>query len=58
MQLSLNLKRSLSKLKGETIPLDDLAEKVKEAKQLIRFCEDKLRGIETQLSQAYDPDNT
>ena len=52
------LEKIIKQIEGETIPLDDLAEKVKEAKQLIRFCEEKLRGIETQLSQATDPDNT
>ena len=45
------LEKIIKQIEGETISLDDLAEKVKEAKELIRFCEEKLRGIESQLSQ-------
>jgi exodeoxyribonuclease VII small subunit len=45
------LEKIIKQIEGESIPLDDLAEKVREAKELIRFCEEKLRGIENQLSQ-------
>lgn len=45
------LEKIIKQIESESIPLDDLAEKVKEAKELIRFCEEKLRGIEKQLSQ-------
>ena len=51
------LEKIIKQIEGETIPLDDLAEKVKEAKSLIRFCEEKLRGIETQLSESSNPGN-
>lgn len=43
------LEKIIKQIEGETIPLDELAEKVKEAKELIRYCEEKLRGIEMQL---------
>ena len=36
-------------IESENVPLDELAAKVKEAKELIRFCEEKLRGIEQEL---------
>jgi exodeoxyribonuclease VII small subunit len=45
------LEKIIKQIESESIPLDDLAEKVREAKELIRFCEEKLRGIENQLSQ-------
>ena len=51
------LEKIIKQIEGETIPLDDLAEKVKEAKSLIRFCEEKLRGIEEQLTQSTGPEN-
>lgn len=44
------LEKIIKQIENETIPLDELAEKVKEAKELIRFCETKLRGIESQLN--------
>jgi len=44
------LEKLVSEIEDETIPLDELASKVKAAKQLIKFCEEKLRGIEKDLS--------
>lgn len=44
------LEKIIKLIESESIPLDELAAKVKEAKKLIRFCEDKLRSIETELS--------
>jgi exodeoxyribonuclease VII small subunit len=44
------LEKLVAEIEDETIPLDELAAKVKAAKQLIRFCEEKLRGIEKDLS--------
>lgn len=46
------LEKLVSEIEDETIPLDELATKVKAAKQLIRFCEEKLRSIENDLSDA------
>jgi len=45
------LEKIIKQIEGESIPLDELAIKVKEAKELIRFCEEKLRSIENQLDQ-------
>ena len=46
------LEKIIKLIETESIPLDELAAKVKEAKELIRFCEEKLRGIETELNNA------
>ncbi len=45
------LEKIIRLIESENVPLDELAEKVKEAKELIKFCEDKLRGIETELNK-------
>jgi exodeoxyribonuclease VII small subunit len=39
----------VQQIENETIPLDQLAEKVKKAKELIAFCNEKLRNIEAEL---------
>ena len=44
-----DLEKIVRLIESENIPLDELAAKVKEAKKLIRFCEEKLRGIEKEL---------
>lgn len=46
------LQQLVSDIEDETLPLDALAAKVKSAKQLIRFCEEKLRNIEKDLHDA------
>lgn len=38
-------------IESEQIPLDELAEKVKMAKALLGFCNDKLRNIEAELKE-------
>lgn len=43
------LEHLVQQIENEAVPLDVLAEKVKEAKALIAFCEGKLRGIETEI---------
>ena len=45
------LEKIIRLIEGENIPLDELAEKVKEAKELIQFCETKLRTIESELNK-------
>ncbi len=52
------LEKIITQIESETIPLDELAEKVKDAKKLIRFCEEKLRGIESQLTAGDDAEET
>ena len=44
------LEKLVAEIEDETIPLDELAAKVKAAKKLIQFCEEKLLGIEKDLS--------
>jgi len=39
----------VQQIENEAIPLDQLAEKVKKAKTLIAFCNEKLRNIEAEL---------
>lgn len=39
----------VQQIENEAIPLDQLAEKVKRAKELIAFCNEKLRNIEAEL---------
>ena len=36
-------------IENESIPLDQLAEKVKQAKELLAFCNEKLMHIEAEL---------
>jgi exodeoxyribonuclease VII small subunit len=43
------LQQLVAAIEEESLPLDELASKVKEAKQLIRYCEEKLRNIEQDL---------
>jgi exodeoxyribonuclease VII small subunit len=39
----------VQQIEAESIPLDQLAEKVKKAKELLAFCNEKLRNIEAEL---------
>ena len=39
----------VTEIEADHVPLDDLAKKVKQAKTLIKYCEDKLRAIELEL---------
>jgi len=45
------LEKIVRLIESENVPLDELAAKVKQAKELIRFCEEKLRGIEQELKK-------
>jgi exodeoxyribonuclease VII small subunit len=48
------LEKLVAAIEDETLPLDELAKKVKAAKQLIRYCEEKLRSIENDLKSVED----
>jgi exodeoxyribonuclease VII small subunit len=50
-----NLTELVSQLEDDNIQLDSLAEKVKQAKVLVEYCESKLRVIEGALRQAQGP---
>ncbi len=41
-------------IENETIPLDDLAKKVKRASELITFCRQKLRNTEDEVNKIID----
>lgn len=50
----------VEQIEDNEIQLDTLAEKVAQAKELITFCETKLRTIDTEVTQALgdsNPDN-
>jgi exodeoxyribonuclease VII small subunit len=43
------LEKLVEAIEDENLPLDELAVKVKAARTLIKYCEEKLRGIEKDL---------
>ncbi len=50
------LQQLVAEVEDENLPLDQLAEKVKAARQLMKYCEAKLRSIENDLQQTDDED--
>lgn len=48
------LEKLVDQIENDTIQLDTLAEKIKQANELIKFCETKLRTIEKEVSEATD----
>lgn len=51
-QAYVKLEKLVSQLEDDSIQLDSLAEKVKQANELIALCESKLRTIETDVAKA------
>jgi len=47
-----DLEKLVMQIEDDNIPLDTLADKVKKANELIKFCETKLRTIETDIKDA------
>jgi exodeoxyribonuclease VII small subunit len=47
------LEKLVEQIESDDIQLDTLADKVKQAKELIVFCEDKLRTIENEVGKAF-----
>ena len=47
-----DLEKIVSQIEEDEIQVDELAEKVRQAKELIEFCENKLRAVETEVEQA------
>lgn len=43
------LKLILSQIQNESAGIDDLAEKIKRARQLVDFCKERLRSIESAI---------
>jgi exodeoxyribonuclease VII small subunit len=48
----LKLEGIVAQIEDDAIMLDTLTEKVKEAKELIQYCENKLRSIEGDVREA------
>lgn len=46
------LEKLVEQIEDENIQLDTLAEKVKQATELIKYCETKLRSITEEIEQA------
>ncbi len=46
------LEKLVDQIEDENIQLDDLAEKVKSANELIKYCEIKLRSITSDIDRA------
>jgi exodeoxyribonuclease VII small subunit len=44
------LQQIVSALQNDSVSIDDLSEKVKRAAELVAFCQEKLRTIETELA--------
>jgi len=44
------LEKLVERIESDTLPLDELADKVKQANELILFCETKLRTIEKEVN--------
>ena len=45
------LQQIVTGLQGETIGIDDLAAKIERARELIRFCRERLRATETAVGK-------
>lgn len=45
------IEQIVQEMENDSIPLDELAAKVKTAKELLAFCNDKLRNIEAELQE-------
>ncbi len=47
------LEKLVAQIESDDIQLDTLANKVKQANELIEFCEEKLRAIEREVGEAF-----
>lgn len=47
-----DLTELVEEIEDDEIKVDTLAVKVKQANELIKFCETKLRGIQTEINEA------
>lgn len=53
-----SLEKIVAQMESDEIQLDELAEKVRQAKELIAFCENKLRMVETEIDKAIGENNS
>lgn len=51
-----SLQKLVNEIEQDQIPLDQLAEKVQQAKSLVDLCNQKLRGIEQEVKKASGED--
>lgn len=52
------LQEILKDIQGDHTPISDLAEKAKRAQELIQFCKDKLRHVETDIQHLFEEEPT
>ncbi|MEO8147846.1 MAG: exodeoxyribonuclease VII small subunit [Bacteroidia bacterium] len=48
------LEKIVASLEGDDVPIDTLAEKIKNATELIQFCKTKLRSTEEEFQKAIE----
>jgi exodeoxyribonuclease VII small subunit len=53
----IQLKEIVSKLEMKQVKIDDLARTVKEAKQLVDFCREKLDKTESEINKIIQPED-
>ncbi|HUM46514.1 MAG TPA: exodeoxyribonuclease VII small subunit [Chitinophagales bacterium] len=53
-----SLEKIVAQMESDEIQVDELAEKVRQAKELIAFCENKLRMVETEIDKAIGENNS
>ncbi len=52
------LQKILEAIQTKEVSLDALAAQLKRAKELILFCKEKLRAVESELEDVFDDDET
>ncbi|MCK6692939.1 MAG: exodeoxyribonuclease VII small subunit [Thermoanaerobaculia bacterium] len=45
------LQQIVQELQGETVSIDELAAKIARAQELIRFCRERLKAVETEIGK-------
>ena len=51
------LQTILEAIQSEEVSLDSLATQLKRAKELIQFCKEKLRAVESELEDVFETDD-
>lgn len=52
------LQQIINDLQAEKIAIDDLAAMVKRAGELVVYCREKLRAVESELNEMWDQENS
>jgi exodeoxyribonuclease VII small subunit len=45
----------VAEIEDDTVPLDELPAKIRQATELIAFCQERLRAVEAEYQQAIEP---